>query len=140
MQRVQVLAQLFGNFTIRGAQLVWGESQHAAGCRPIAPASAPDSPLLTVEGTSRLDPLPVNPGHRCGFHGGFRDQFKRAGDALFVVFVPAADPKRRGTITIVHTMPIRLAPKGTTCSMSSLRCTVLRTLAPRPAWQSRAPS
>src|ERR1035437_1204701 len=102
MQRVQVLAQLFGNFTIRGAQLVWGESQHAAGCRPIAPASAPDSPLLTGEAASRLDPLPVNPGHRSGLHGGFRDQFKRAGDALFVVFVPAADPKCRGTITVVH--------------------------------------
>src|ERR1035437_2309286 len=126
MQRVQVLAQLFGNFTIRGAQLVWGESQHAAGCRPIAPASAPDSPLLTGEAASRLDPLPVNPGHRCGLHGGFRDQFKRAGDALFVVFVPAADAKRRGTITIVHTF----APwRSNACSASergpSLRSALL---------------
>src|ERR1035437_274210 len=104
IQRVQVLAQLFGNFTIRGAQLVWGESQHAAGCRPIAPASAPDSPLLTGEAASRLDPLPVNPGHRSGLHGGFRDQFKRAGDALFVVFVLAADPNPRNAIR-VHGCP-----------------------------------
>src|ERR1019366_6896982 len=94
MQRGPVSAQFPQNLSVRSTKLVSGKPQHRAGCRPIAPASVPDSALLPGETGNPRDFIPRNKGLRSDLRGALRHQFQGARDPLLAVFVPTTDAKR----------------------------------------------